>query len=128
MADELEPLDGRHHALAHQGAVGMKGTLALVDEAALQTLIGDAQCLVGADRVARLDDSNAGGGPRRLQLDEIRPDANPPEPDGERKAPDAPAHDQYFPLLAQEQTPARSPKQLISGDARDVKKISRMRE
>jgi hypothetical protein len=91
-------------------------------------LIGDAQCVVGADRIARLDDADAGGGPCGLQLDEIRLDANPTQADGERKPADAPSDDQNFPLLAQEQTPACSPKRLISGDASDVKKISRMGE
>jgi hypothetical protein len=106
----------------------MEIALSLVDEAALQALTGNAQRIVGADGVARLDDSNPGGRPRRLELNEIRPDANPPQSDGEREPPDAPAHNQYFPLFAQEQTPAFSPKPVISRGPRDVKKISRMGE
>ena len=54
-----------------QRAVGVEVALALVDEAALETAIGDAERLVGADCIARLDDADAVHGPARSDFDEI---------------------------------------------------------
>jgi hypothetical protein len=77
IADHVEPLDRGHGPLLDEGPSGVVVALALVDEAALNTAVGDAQRPVGADGISRLDDPDAIDRPGGFDLDQIdmSPDA-----------------------------------------------------
>lgn len=94
--DDVEPGDRGHCALADHIAVGVVVALPPVDEAALKTVIGDIQRLVGAEGISRLNDPDPVDRPLFLDFDDIRTNAYPAEPDRHRQSADAASHDQHI--------------------------------
>ena len=92
--DDVKAIDGGHHPLADHVAVGVVVALPLVDEAAFKTAIGDAQRLVGANGVPRLNDADAVDRPLFLDFDHVGADPDSAESDRRRQPADASSHDQ----------------------------------